>query len=93
MTDSNNTPKKINLVYRNKLTQAFYWLRTSEHAEGAPLIGGGSPRAGNFHVMMKLLDAGLVECQPKGPKGGQRFFITPAGVDALEAIGYSPRKK
>ena len=72
----------------------FHGRRTAAHQK---LLDGLEPAGANivqrqkgfsdFNIIQRLIEAGWMECrQGGGPRGGRRWYTTPAGAAALDAL-------
>ena len=74
----------INLTYQGRTTAAHQKLIDGQTAEGARVVR----RAKGFsdhNVINGLVRAGLLEPRATGPRGGTRWFTTPAGAAAVSS--------
>ena len=74
----------IKLKIKEKLTIAGEALLAAASPEGVA-VDPMSFRYGsrNYPAIKALLGAGLIEAKAVGPRGGQRYFITKTGAEAL----------
>ena len=74
----------INLIFQGRTTAAHQKLLDGQTAEGARVIR----RAKGFSdhgVINALVREGWLEARASGPRGGTRYFTTPAGVAAVSS--------
>lgn len=74
----------INLIFHGRTTAAHQKLIDGQTAEGARVCR----RAKGFsdhNVINALVRAGWLEARASGPRGGTRWFTTPAGAAAVAA--------
>jgi hypothetical protein len=74
----------INLIFHGRTTAAHQKLIDGQTAEGARVVR----RAKGFSdhgVINGLVRAGWLEARASGPRGGVRWFTTPAGAAAVSA--------
>ena len=74
----------INLIYQGRTTAAHQKLLDGQTAEGARVIR----RAKGFSdhgVIVALVREGWLEARATGPRGGTRWFTTPAGAAAVSS--------
>ena len=74
----------INLIFQGRTTAAHQKLLDGQTAEGARVIR----RAKGFSdhgVIVALVREGWLEARATGPRGGTRWFTTPAGAAAVSS--------
>ena len=74
----------VNLIYQGRTTAAHQKLLDGQTAEGARVVR----RAKGFSdhgVINALVRAGWLEARASGPRGGTRWFTTPAGAAAVSS--------
>ena len=74
----------INLIFQGRTTAAYQKLLDGQTPDGARVIR----RTKNFNdhnVINGLVRAGWLEARATGPRGGTRWFTTPAGAAAVSA--------
>ena len=74
----------VNLIYQGRTTVAHQKLLDGQTAEGARVVR----RAKGFSdhgVINALVRAGWLEARASGPRGGTRWFTTPAGAAAVSS--------
>jgi hypothetical protein len=74
----------VNLIYQGRTTAAHQKLLDGQTADGARVIR----RAKGFSdhgVISALVRTGWLQARASGPRGGTRWFTTPAGAAAVSA--------
>ena len=74
----------VNLIFHGRTTAAHQKLLDGQTAEGARVIR----RAKGFSdhgVINALVREGWLEARASGPRGGTRYFTTPAGAAAVSS--------
>ena len=74
----------VNLIFHGRTTAAHQKLLDGQTAEGARVVR----RAKGFSdhgVINALVREGWLEARASGPRGGTRYFTTPAGAAAVSS--------
>ena len=73
-----------NLIFRGRTTAAHQKLLNGQTAEGARVCRRAKGFS-DYDVVNALVRAGWLEARASGPRGGTRWFTTPAGVAAVSS--------
>jgi len=76
--------KPVNLIYRDRKTNAFFELEEAVQNGCVTMIMTSGFNSKN-PAISKLVAAGLLEKRQTGPRGGSRFHPTKAGIAKLKA--------
>ena len=74
----------INLIFHGRTTAAHQKLLDGQTAEGARVVRRAKGFS-DYDVVSGLVRAGWLEPRATGPRGGVRWFTTPAGAAAVAA--------
>jgi hypothetical protein len=74
----------INLIYQGRTTAAHQKLLDGQTPDGAGVIRRAKGFS-DYDVINGLVRAGWLQARASGPRGGTRWFTTPAGAAAVSA--------
>ncbi len=75
--------KTLNFIYRGKPTNFLYLVKAGLTPEGAT-VSRRKKGYSDFKDIQALITAGILEPRKVGPRGGIRYFTTPAGTEAMK---------
>ena len=74
----------IKLIYRGRATAAHQKLIDGQTPDGARVVRRAKGFS-DYDVVNGLVRAGWLEARASGPRGGTRYFTTPAGAAAVQS--------
>ena len=74
----------INLIFHGRTTAAHQKLIDGQTAEGARVVRRAKGFS-DYDVINALVREGWLEARATGPRGGTRWFTTPAGAAAVQS--------
>ena len=77
---------QIRLTVQGRRTAAYLKLLEGQTSGGAQvqILQQALPRRSDHALIVRLTQAGWLEARQGGPRGGRRWYTTPAGSAALE---------